>query len=119
MKNIEENMQIQLVNWLHRTYPELWEATHHSPNGGHRHKAVANKMKLMGTKRGFPDLVTFFGRGLAMELKAPGGKARPEQKAWLRKLQQCGFETCVVDDMEKAKSIFERYANDAKVERRI
>lgn len=113
----EEHMQILLVNWLHRTYPGAWEATHHSPNGGHRNKATGARMKLMGTRRGFPDLVTFLPKhgfaGLVVELKWGRGQTSDEQNDWLERLGKGGYQTHVVNDLEKAKEIYREYLSEA------
>lgn len=69
------------------------------PNGGHRHLAVAAKLKAAGTSRGVPDILYFRPRGqyrgLAIEMKH--GKNRPteDQKSWMASLENCGWR-CVV-----------------------
>jgi hypothetical protein len=114
MKNDEELDQIEFMNWLKRNHYEIWLKTHHSPNGGHRHKAVAAKLKLMGTKRGFPDLVFYHpvGKwsGLVIEAKArKGGRTSTEQKDWLEILSSCGFQTHVCPGIDSIKQTFLDY----------
>lgn len=91
----EESDQILIVNWFNRTYPELAHKLHHSPNGGYRDKRTGHRMKLMGTKPGFHDLVLFHPRpphtGLAIELKIGNGKLSQAQQAWIPILEDCGF----------------------------
>ena len=52
----EESDQILFVNWVHRTYPDVWPFLHHSPNGKRRSASDGQKLKLMGVRAGFPDL---------------------------------------------------------------
>ena len=50
----EDAEQITFLNWFKKNHPET--LIFHVPNGGHRHKAVAVKMKQLGQVRGVPDL---------------------------------------------------------------
>ena len=71
------------------------------PNGGHRHKATAGKLKAEGVRKGVPDMclpVAYGGfHGLYIELKAQGGRASDEQREWIAALQAQGYraEVCV------------------------
>jgi hypothetical protein len=69
------------------------------PNGGHRHKVVAAKMKAEGAKAGVPDLLlavpTSKYAGLFIEMKAPKGTVRKEQKKYLKMLAAVGYKTAV------------------------
>lgn len=112
----EEREQVELVAWFKRTYgPELAEALHHSPNGGKRHPATARRFKLLGVRRGFPDLVLYNSRGdlvgLAIEFKPtePRREATSDQVKWLQRLESIGFETHVAHGIEAAKTIIENY----------
>ena len=83
----EESDQILLVNWFNRTHPELAHKLHHSPNGGYRDKRTGQRLKLMGTKAGFHDLVLFHPvgahTGLVVEMKLGNGCLSPAQQAWI------------------------------------
>lgn len=91
----EESDQILVVNWFNRTHPDLAHKLHHSPNGGYRDKRTGYRMKLMGTKPGFHDLVLFHPihphTGLAIELKIGAGKLSKAQHDWIPILEACGF----------------------------
>jgi VRR-NUC domain len=71
----------------------------HVPNGGHRHPAVAAKMKAAGVKRGVPDLlfpISFQGyHGLAIEMKSGYNRTTKEQLVWLDVLAEQGWKTAV------------------------
>jgi len=74
-------------------FPEL-ELLYAIPNGGHRNKATAGKLKAEGVKSGVPDLHLPIARGgyhsLYVEMKKPpeGGKGRlsPTQIWWRDRL---------------------------------
>ena len=86
----EDQEQLALVNWLRMKGIRF----HHSPNGGHRHKAVAGKLKAQGVSAGFPDLIIFpqIGSGrplLFIELKRrKGGTISGSQKEWIDYLSE-------------------------------
>lgn len=109
----EEQIQIEFVNWVHRTYLVQWPKLHHSPNGGFRSKSSGQRFKLMGVRPGFPDLVLYERRGkycgLAIELKTETGRVTPEQLAWKTRLTDCGFDCYIARGLADAKAIFEGY----------
>lgn len=66
--------QAALMKELQLRYPQAYKLIYHVPNGGHRIKAVAAKLKGQGVKAGVPDLVLPMARGgyfgLYIEFKA-------------------------------------------------
>ena len=113
----EEQQQIEFINWVHRTHPDQWSKFHHSPNGGQRSKLTGHKMKLMGTRKGFPDLVLFEKRGkfsgLVIEMKTRTGRVAPEQLWWKDVLGDCGFDCYIARGLDDAIAIFEGYMTNA------
>ena len=111
----EETDQILFVNWVHREYGELWEWLHHSPNGKRRTKSEGAKLKLMGVKKGFPDLVLIWPTaqhvGLAIEMKLGKGRPTKEQKAWAAHFTKCGWRAEVAT-LQNAKRIFIEYVKE-------
>ena len=112
----EETDQILFVNWVHREHGELWEWLHHSPNGKKRTARDGAKLKLMGVKSGFPDLVLWWPvggfNGLAIEMKFGKGRASVDQKKWLVHMKKCGW--CAhVATLSQAKIIFSKYLRGA------
>jgi hypothetical protein len=83
------------------------------PNGGHRHKATAARLKAEGVKRGVPDVCLPVARsgahGLYIELKTERGKATPEQLGWIRALRRQGYAAEVCRGWESARSMIEHY----------
>jgi hypothetical protein len=94
----EGQEQAALMRELELRYPEVFELMYHVPNGGHRVKAVAGKLKAQGVKTGIPDLVLTMARGgyfgLYIEFKAtpPNDAAiSPSQHLRIRKLNEQGY----------------------------
>ena len=52
----EHHEQCALFAWLRLQWPDLDRVSFAIPNGGHRHKAVAGKLKAEGVKAGVPDI---------------------------------------------------------------
>ena len=109
----EESDQILLVNWFNRTYPNLAPKLHHSPNGGYRDKRTGQRMKLMGTKPGFHDLILFHPMdphtGLVIELKIGSGRLSASQEAWTPIYQECGFAVQPCWGMAEGQEAINRY----------
>ena len=55
--------QAALIKEISLRYPAAAKLIYHVPNGGHRHKLVASKLKEQGVKAGVPDLVLPMARG--------------------------------------------------------
>ncbi|MDF2491057.1 MAG: hypothetical protein K0S77_3679 [Pseudomonas sp.] len=70
----EGQEQAALIKEIELRYPAVAKLIYHVPNGGHRHKLVAIKLKAQGVRAGVPDLVLPMARGgyfgLYIEFKA-------------------------------------------------
>lgn len=87
----------------------------HIPNetgSDSRARARAVRMKRAGVSRGFPDYLVFAnGKRYAIELKRKkGGRATPEQLAWLGVLDEYGFNVKVCNGTEEAIAFIEERA---------
>lgn len=75
-------------------HPEL-SAIYAIPNGGHRHAAVAGKLKAEGVKRGVSDIcipIPSGGfHGAYIEMKVKPNKVTPEQSAFLEFVRNQGY----------------------------
>lgn len=114
-REIEGAEQATLMEWaalMEGRWPEL-KLLFHVPNGGARSKSEAGRMKRQGVKAGVPDLVLPVARGgyhgLYLELKAAGGRPTPEQKEWIRELQEQGYASTVAVGWEAAAKVIETY----------
>jgi len=83
------------------------------PNGGHRNKATAGKLKAEGVKAGVPDLCLPVAcgkyHGLFIELKAPKGRVTDDQREWLAALDKQNYGAVVCFGWEHAKTVIETY----------
>lgn len=94
----EGQEQAALMQELHLRYPQAYKLIYHVPNGGHRHKLVAAKLKGQGVKAGVPDLVLPMARGgyfgLYIEFKAKppfDAEVSPSQDAYIQALNAQGY----------------------------
>jgi hypothetical protein len=77
----EEQIQVAVAQYLDLKLPKSWR-WFHPPNGGHRLKSVAGKLKAQGVKPGVPDVVVLRPNGapIWIELKAFGGVLSVSQR---------------------------------------
>jgi hypothetical protein len=114
----EEDLQRVCFEWIVLQTPRhaLLKYLMHVPNGGARSKGEAGKLKAMGTKPGVPDFLLPRGRGhwrgLAIELKSSTGALSPDQKEWLRGLEQEGYLTSVCRTLDNFVALVQAFLND-------
>lgn len=80
---------------------------YHPANGGSRSKRTGAKLKAMGVVKGVPDLAFVLAdcRAAFMEIKIPGGRLEPEQKAFQKRCADMGVEYVVVYSIDSALSV--------------
>lgn len=110
----EGQEQAALMREIEMRHPEVFLLMYHVPNGGHRHKAVAAKLKGQGVKAGVPDLVLPMARGgffgLYIEFKATVDPApvSASQHAYIDRLNLQGYLAIVCrghfDAMEQLRA---------------
>lgn len=112
----EHAEQVALFRWA--SFAEVrWPALalmHAIPNGGHRNKVVAARLKAEGVKRGVPDICLPFPRGgfhgLYIELKTRvHGRPSQEQRWWIEILRRAGYRAEVCRGWEAARAVIEEY----------
>lgn len=106
-EHAEQAALIETIAWHANQRPAL-ALLYAIPNGGDRHPAVAARLKAEGVRAGVPDLCLPVARGgyhgLYIELKIPGGRASPAQRAWIAALNAEGYMAAVCwgcDDAER------------------
>lgn len=122
----EEEQQIMVIQWAtlkrYKGQP-LNEFIHHSPNGGkreiktdakgNRYCPTGAKLKAMGTRAGFPDLIIYIARGeyhgLYIEMKAKSGSLTREQKAYQALLEGEGYKVKTCFSADEAIRVIEGY----------
>lgn len=106
----EEDLQRAIVAHLRlRGNPDcIW---FHPMNSAPVSKRTAGRFKALGVVSGVSDLVFTLadGRSAYMELKAPGGRLSPEQRAFMDKCQRLGVEFCICYDIDTALSVLEAW----------
>lgn len=106
MRSREEyHLQTAVARFLGVCCPDLlWS---HFPAGEARDEITGRKLKAMGLKRGWPDIILCCPDGVmgAIELKAEGGKLSADQKMFSEALEASGgrFALCrSLGDVEAA-----------------
>jgi len=106
----EAGIQKRAVAWFRATHPDkiLIHINNNSPG-----PAAAVRNRALGVTAGFPDLFLFYPvgihNGLAIELKAPGRKPRPEQLQIHDRLSVCGYLVLVVRSFDSFKRVVTDY----------
>ena len=113
----EHKEQVALFRWAEfaaARRPEL-RLLHAIPNGGHRHKAVAARMKAEGVRRGVPDICLPVARGpyhgLYIEMKTRRGRTSADQERWIAALRAQGYRAEVCRDWSEAREAIEQHLN--------
>lgn len=127
VKHIEDDHQKHLIQWadlqrlnaLHGHSGTIGQYLIHIPNGGKRNQREAARLKAQGVRAGFPDLFLFIPsydfHGLAIEMKRPIVKGQPkptvtaEQKKWLERLANEGYETAICYGWHEAREKILQY----------
>ena len=116
-EHVEAVALMKIVSMHEGRWPEL-SRLFHIPNGGARSKAAAGKLKAEGVKRGVPDYLFPVRRGeyvgLAIELKASGGRVEPEQRDWLTHLQSQAWVAVTAYGAVEAWEFLRKYVESAK-----
>lgn len=83
MKSSEHELQRRCVTWLRYQYPWLGPLFFAVPNGGHRSKATAGRMKAEGQTAGVSDLILLVpsatSHSLSIEMKDKAVQSRPQK----------------------------------------
>ncbi len=117
----EHQEQSMLIAWARMTagtWPEL-ELLHAIPMGGARHPATGKKLKAEGARKGVPDLCLPVARhdyhGLYIEMKVKGRYPTKEQKWWLDKLTEQGYQAVVCHGFAQAVDVITEYLGGEEV----
>lgn len=127
----EQALQKTVAEYLNIRYPgALWTA---SASGTGRIGVIAGSMlKMMGYRKGCPDILIFEPRGkyhgLHLELKTagliyldgdktvtkPGGKAIPEQADWIEQANARGYLAVVCTGIDETITVIDDYFRSGK-----
>lgn len=111
----EHGHQVALIRWAGYQagkYPAL-HLLFSIPNGGHRTKVTAGKLKAEGVKKGVPDLHLPVSRqgyhGLWIEMKTDKGRVSPDQRRWILALAEQGHRVAICRSWEDAARELREY----------
>ena len=116
MRNEESQAQSAVFKWADLQqckYPAL-KMLFAIPNGGKRSIVTASILKREGCRRGVPDIILLHPsggfHGLAVEMKKEkGGVVSPEQKEWIKNLNDEGYSAHVCKGAESAIETIKHY----------
>jgi hypothetical protein len=96
-------LHIAVAGFLDRFLAAGWAFTH-VPAGEKRDARTAAKLKAMGTKPGWPDLIFVSPEGFfhGLELKREGEKLSEEQEAFHAGARARGWRVAIADSLESA-----------------
>ncbi|MGZ5053391.1 MAG: VRR-NUC domain-containing protein [Methylobacter sp.] len=99
----EHDHQVAWFKWFRAQFPGV--LAYAIPNGGHRHIAVAAKLKAEGVTPGIPDIFIADGKpGMYIEMKEPKkGSVSKKQKEVIPKLQSAGYTVAVCFGWDEAR----------------
>lgn len=108
--------QAQLFTWLELAFPKEAKSIYHVPNGGHRHKATAGKLKGQGVRAGMPDINVDIARGgyfgMRIEFKATpphDAAVSPSQLGAIQRLTEQGYLAIVCRGVHDAREHLAAY----------
>ena len=111
-ESAEQKLLVEWANLQSCKYSEL-KMLVHVPNEGKRSPRTGAELKRMGLKAGFPDLGLLVPRndkhGLFIEMKVGRNKCTDNQKEWIRRLMEQGYEVKVCYSCEEAIQTIKKY----------
>ena len=114
-KRTEDGEQEVVIQWaaiVSHARPELLNL-YHVPNEGKRSKAEAARQQRLGLRRGVPDLILDYPKGiyhgLRVEMKVKPNKTTTDQEAWLERLERAGYFVAVCYSAQEAIETIQAY----------
>lgn len=114
-KRTEDGEQEAVIQWatlMRNARPELLNL-YHVPNEGKRSKAEAARQQRLGLRRGVPDLILDYPKGiyhgLRVEMKVKPNKTTADQEAWLERLERAGYFVAVCYSAQEAIETIQAY----------
>lgn len=113
----ETQHQMAVIKWgqqpnIREKWPEL-KLLYHIPNERKCTPQQGRMFRLMGVRRGVPDLHLPVARGryhsLYIEMKRPGGKTSDDQDWWRKQLENQGNAVVICKGWEEAVLAIEWY----------
>lgn len=101
MKNSEDRIQQEIVQWFNNTYPQLRGLLCYNLNNS-KNAIDGNRNKMKGLIAGRSDLVLYYKtQAFMIELKTDTGRQKNEQKAWQKLIESHGFKYLIIRDLSE------------------
>jgi len=112
----EHQLQKSCVMWFDLQFPKYKFDLFAVPNGGHRNKATAGKLKAEGVRAGVSDLILerdgFFGPIVYLELKTDKGRQSDSQKDFQNHVEEKGRVYKVIRSIEDFIEVVTKHLSD-------
>lgn len=115
----EHEIQKAFFQWLAFKNPKVYRLAFAIPNGGHRHIAVAAKLKAEGVKSGVPDIFIPVAQkgfhGLFIEVKTEKGTPTKAQLIMMDELASQGYMVVLCKGLDAIIDTVESYFHEVTV----
>lgn len=112
-RHTESNEQIAAMDWLRVQYPKIAEHTLHIGNERKASYYAGYIMKRMGVLKGASDLFMAWPNsgfhGLFIEVKSKVGKPTPEQKAFIQRMKDVGYQAEICYGADEVINTMKKY----------
>jgi hypothetical protein len=81
----------------------------HCPNGGWR-SPIEAKILQSGVTPGVPDVLLWFGKAFAIELKSESGRTTEAELEMLNRLSEAGVYTAICHSLDRALAVLESWS---------
>lgn len=116
MRHLEDSLQKSIIQYWDLKYPKMKRRLACVPNGGFRNKIEAAKLKQMGVRAGFPDLILLvpnrFYPFCGIELKVAKGSQSEHQKEYQKEFESIGAKYVVVRSLDEFIKVTDDYLKD-------
>lgn len=116
MKHLEDQLQKSIIRYWDLKYPNMKLRLVCVPNGGKRNAVEAAKLKQMGVRAGFPDLILLIQNihhpFMGIELKAEKGRQSEHQKDYQNEFERIGAKYVVVRSLDEFIKVTDEYIKD-------
>jgi len=112
--NLEDRTQAAIVDWIRVCAPGC--LVFHVPNGGLRSKREASRFKWIGVVAGIPDLIIWApgGRTYTIEVKAPEGVLRKNQKTIAARMNVLEIPRCIARSIDDVRAAFAQWGLETR-----
>lgn len=115
MRTEEHNIQVACVRWFDYEYPNHKNLLFAIPNGGHRNKVVACKLKAEGVRAGVADMFLSVQAngfpGVYIEFKTRTGRQQESQRVFQSAVEAQGYRYVIVRSFDEFQKVINKTLN--------